>query len=109
MERLDGLVFTGHPERRLPGHLSMCVQGVDAEAMLRELDSKGIEAASGSACTTAVRKPSHVLEAIGVDPLAARGALTFTFGETNRDEDPDIVADTLPEVVARLREISPLR
>src|SRR2546426_4232603 len=109
MARFDDLVFTGHPERRLPGHVSLCVRGVDAEAMLRELDSEGIEAASGSACTTAVRKPSHVLEAIGVDPVSARGALTFTFGETNRDEDADVVAATLPRVVARLRELSPLR
>ena len=109
MERVDDLIFTGHPDKRLPGHLSLCVRGVDAEAMLRELDAEGIEAASGSACTTAVRKPSHVLEAIGVDPLTARGALTFTFGETNRDEDPEIVTATLPLVVARLREISPLR
>ena len=109
MTRLDDLVFTGHPERRLPGHVSLCVRGVDAEAMLRELDSEGIEAASGSACTTAVRKPSHVLEAIGVDPVSARGALTFTFGETNQDGDAEIVAATLPRVVARLRELSPLR
>ncbi|HYS78014.1 MAG TPA: aminotransferase class V-fold PLP-dependent enzyme, partial [Candidatus Dormibacteraeota bacterium] len=109
MERVDDLIFTGHPDKRLPGHLSLCVRGVDAEAMLRELDAEGIEAASGSACTTAVRKPSHVLEAIGVDPLTARGALTFMFGETNRDEDPEIVTATLPLVVARLREISPLR
>jgi len=109
MARFDDLVFTGHPERRLPGHVSLCVRGVDAEAMLRELDSEGIEAASGSACTTAVRKPSHVLEAIGVDPVSARGALTFTFGETNQDGDAEIVAATLPRVVARLRELSPLR
>ena len=51
----------------------------------------------------------HVLEAIGVDPVSARGALTFMFGETNRDEDADVVAATLPRVVARLRELSPLR
>src|SRR3989442_3891615 len=109
LDRMADLVFTGHPERRLPGHLSLCVRGVDAEAMLRELDAEGIEAASGSACTTAVRKPSHVLEAIGLDPLTARGALTFSFGETNVDDDPEIAAKLLPRVVSRLREISPLR
>jgi cysteine desulfurase len=106
--RLDGLEPTGHPERRIPGHVSLCVRGADAEAMLRGLDSEGIEAASGSACTTAVRKPSHVLEAIGLDPITARGALTFSFGETNRESDPDRVAAALVRVVARLRALSPL-
>ena len=107
--RIDGLVLTGHPERRLPGHVSLCVRGVDAEAMLRGLDTEGIEAASGSACTTTVRKPSHVLEAIGLDPLTARGALTFSFGETNVDADPVIAAAALQGVVSRLRRISPMQ
>lgn len=106
--RIEGLLPTGHAERRIPGHLSLCVRGVDAEAMLRALDAEGIEAASGSACTTAVRKPSHVLEAIGLDPATSRGALTFSFGETNRDSDPDRVAEALVGVVARLRALSPL-
>jgi len=106
--RLDGLEPTGHPERRIPGHVSLCVRGVDAEAMVLALDSEGIDAASGSACTTAVRKPSHVLEAIGVDPVTARGALTFSFGETNRESDPDRVAGALIRVTERLRALSPL-
>ena len=106
--RIEGLVLTGHPERRNPGHLSLCVRGVDAEALLRDLDAEGVEAASGSACTTAVRKPSHVLEAIGLNPVTARGALTFSFGETNRASDPDRVAEALARVVERLRALSPL-
>ena len=77
--------------------------------MLRGLDTEGIEAASGSACTTTVRKPSHVLEAIGLDPLTARGALTFSFGETNVDADPVIAAAALQGVVSRLRRISPMQ
>jgi cysteine desulfurase len=55
-----------------------------------------------------VRKPSHVLEAIGVDPVTARGALTFSFGETNRESDPDRVAAALIRVTERLRALSPL-
>src|SRR2546422_829201 len=106
--RLDGLEPTGHPERRVPGHVSLCVRGVEAEAMVRGLDSEGVEAASGSACTTAVHKPSHVLEAIGMDPMTARGALTLSFGETNRESDPDRVAEALARVVERLRALSPL-
>jgi cysteine desulfurase len=107
-ERLSDLQPTGHPERRVPGHVSLCVRGVDAEAMLQALDAEGIEAASGSACTTAVRRPSHVLEAIGVDPLTARGALTFSFGELNRDTDPARVAEALVGGALRLRALSPL-
>jgi len=106
--RLDGLVPTGHPESRIPGHVSLCVRGVEAEAMVQALDSEGIEAASGSACTTTVGKPSHVLEAIGLDPMTARGALTFSFGETNRESDADRVAAALIRVVERLRALSPL-
>jgi cysteine desulfurase len=107
-DALGGVEYTGHPERRVPGHLSLCVRGVDAEALLRALDAEGIEAASGSACTTAVRKTSHVLEAIGVDPVTARGALTISFGETNRDSDSGRVAAALGQTVSRLRALSPL-
>ena len=81
---------------------------LDAEALLTALDAEGIEAASGSACTTALRKTSHVLEAIGVDPVTARGALTFSFGETNRDSDSGRVAVALGQTVSRLRALSPL-
>jgi cysteine desulfurase len=100
--------LTGHPERRVPGHVSLCIRGVDAEALLQSLDAAGVEAASGSACTTAMRKPSHVLEAMGVEPLTARGALTFSFGEMNRGTDPDRVAEALMSAAARLRSLSPL-
>ncbi len=107
LERLDGLVWTGHPERRLPGLVSLCVRGVDAEAMLRGLDAEGIEAASGSACTTEARKSSHVLEALGIDPVTARGALVFSIGELNQEGDPELAATAMAKVVPRLRALSP--
>jgi cysteine desulfurase len=106
--RIEEVVLTGHPARRVPGHLSLCVRGIDAEAALSALDAEGIDAASGSPCTTAVRKPSHVLEAIGLDPLLARGALMFTFGEANRDGDAEKAGEVLARVVERLRRLSPL-
>ena len=99
--------FTGDPTGRIPGHLSLCVRGAEAEALLRALDGDGIEAASGSACTTEAGKPSHVLQAIGIDPLLARGALTFMFGLGNDDDDPTLVATSLAGAVARLRALSP--
>lgn len=107
-ERIEGLVLTGHPARRIPGHLSLCVHGLEAEPLLRALDDAGIEAASGSPCTTGAGRPSHVLEAIGIDAVLARGALTFAFGESNREHDVAAVADLVPEAIARLRRMSPL-
>ena len=106
-ERLQGLTFTGHPVERAPGHLSLCVRGVDAEALLRALDESGVEAASGSACTTEAGKPSHVLTALGIDAALARGALTLSFGEISRDDDPEQTAELLPPAVRRLRALSP--
>ena len=106
---LEGLVFTGDPRTRVPGHLSLCVHGAEAEALLRALDALGIEAASGSACTTEAGKPSHVLQAIGVDPVLARGALTFMFGLGNTDEDAARAATGLTQAARRLRAISPGR
>jgi cysteine desulfurase len=106
--RLEGVEFTGDPGDRLPGHVSLCVRGAEAEALLRDLDAAGIEAASGSACTTEVGKPSHVLLAIGLDPVLARGALTFMFGAGNGPEDPLRAADALTAAVSRIRGLSPL-
>lgn len=104
---LEGVVFTGDSRNRLPGHLSLCVRGAEAEALLRDLDALGIEAASGSACTTEVGKPSHVLLAVGIDPEVARGALTFMFGLGNTDRDAARAAAGLAQAARRLRAIAP--
>lgn len=100
--------FTGHDTARVPGHLSLIVHGAEAEALLRELDQAGIEASSGSACLSGAGKPSHVLLACGIEPAAARGALTFSFGAGNGPEDPDRIATALVAAAARLRALSPL-
>jgi cysteine desulfurase len=105
---LTDFEFTGDPGNRLPGHVSLCVRGAEAEALLRDLDAAGIEAASGSACTTEVGKPSHVLLAIGVDPVLARGALTFMFGAGNGATDALRAAEALTAAAARIRSLSPL-
>jgi cysteine desulfurase len=102
------VIPTGHPERRLPGHLSLCLDGVEAEAALRELDEAGIEASSGSPCTTGAGKPSHVLEAIGIPPRLARGALTFMLGAGNGPGDPARITVALSAAAIRLRDLSPL-
>ncbi len=108
IDRIEGIVMTGHPERRIPGLVTLCIRGVEAEALLQAMEDSGIDAASGSACTTEAGKTSHVLEAIAVDAQLARGALTLSFGEQNNETDPEKVAEILPDLVARLRTLSPL-
>jgi cysteine desulfurase len=81
---------------------------VEGEAVLGLLDEEGILAGSGSACTREAMKESHVLKAMGIDPLLSRGALQFSFGAFNTTEDSEEAARVLPRVVERLRRISPL-
>jgi cysteine desulfurase len=108
LDHVENVVMTGHRTSRLPGHLSLCVRGLEAEALIRALDQDGIEAATGSACTTEIGKPSHVLLAIGIDPVLARGALVLSFGEASRDDDPEVALPILKEAIRRLRALSPL-
>lgn len=99
---------TGDPDHRLPGHVSLCLRFVEGEAVLGLLDDAGILAGSGSACTRGAGKPSHVLQAMGVDPVLARGALEFCFGAFNVATDAERVGRELPPIVERLRALSPL-
>jgi cysteine desulfurase len=107
-ESLPDWVPTGHPRGRIPGHFSLCLRHVEGEAVLGLLDEEGILAGSGSACTREAMKESHVLKAMGIDPLLGRGALQFSFGAFNTTEDSEEAARVLPRVVERLRRISPL-
>jgi cysteine desulfurase len=107
-ERIDRVILTGHPERRLPAHASFCVEFVEGEAMLLYLAMDGIAASSGSTCSSKALKASHVLTAMGIPPEVAQGSLVMSLGVRNTEEDVDHVLDVLPRVVARLREMSPL-
>ena len=107
--KLEGRVrLTGHPSERLPNNVSLCVPGVEGEAMLLLLDMHGICASSGSACTSGSLEPSHVLLAMGIPPEIAHGSLRFTLGWTTSEEDVDRVVEVLPPIVERLRAMSPL-
>jgi len=109
---IDGVVLTGCPPEvpggRLPGHVSVCVEGVEGEALLLLLAQEGIYASSGSACTSRALKASHVLLAIGLDDALAQGSLVFTMNETTTREDADAVVDALTRVAERLRAMSPV-
>ncbi len=101
--------LTGPREGRLPHHVSLAVPGVKGESLVLALDLAGISVATGSACAALTGEPSHVLRAIGLDPLAAAGALCVSLGRWTRAEDVHALLAELPPIVDRLRALSPLR
>jgi len=105
---IEHVILSGHPTDRLPHHASFCVEFIEGESMLMLLSSKGVAASSGSACTSKALKASHVLTAMGFPPEIAAGSLVFTIGVSATDADIDYVIDTLPPIVERLRQMSPL-
>jgi cysteine desulfurase len=107
-KRIERVVVTGHPQHRLPGHASFCVEFIEGESMLMLLNSKGIAVSSGSACTSRALKASHVLIAMGLSHEIAQGSILFTLGIDNTNEDIDYVLETMPPIVDRLRQMSPL-
>ncbi len=100
--------LNGHPTKRLPGNANISFEFIEGEGMLLSLDMKGISASSGSACTSGSLDPSHVLLAIGLKHEEAHGSLRVSFGEDNTPEDVNYIADSLKEIVERLRMMSPL-
>jgi len=106
--KIDQVVVTGHPQHRLPGNASFCVEFIEGEAMLMLLNSQGVAVTSGSACTSRALKASHVLIAMGLSHALAQGSLLFSFGIDNTSEDTDYTLEVLPPIVDRLRQMSPL-
>ena len=93
--------------RRSPVNLNISTEGTEGEGQLLLLDTRGIAVASGSACVTKSLRPSHVLEAIGLEPALAQAAVILSPGQDNNDEDIDYVLETFPKVAAKLRALSP--
>ena len=100
--------LNGDATKRLPGNINVSFEGVEGESLLLMLDAKGICASSGSACTSGSLDPSHVLLAIGLKHEVAHGSLRLTISEETTDEDIAYIAQQVPLVVNRLREMSPL-
>ena len=107
-EHVPEVKLNGHPAHRLPNNLNVSVLYVEGESMLLNLDMKGIAASSGSACTSGTLDPSHVLLAMGIPHEVAHGSLRLTVGTATTDEDALYVAESLGEIVSRLRAMSPL-
>ena len=108
-QHMPGVSLTGARDfsRRLPNNFSCCLEGVEGEAVLIQLDLNGISASSGSACTTGSLEPSHVLTAMGVSNDLARASLRITLGHGNTTEDIDRLIQTLPGAVEKLRALAP--
>lgn len=106
--KIDHVVITGHPQHRLPGHASFCIEFIEGESMLMFLNSEGVAVTSGSACTSRALKASHVLIAMGLSHALAQGSLLFGFGINNTIEDVKYVLKVLPPIVDKLRQMSPL-
>lgn len=109
MERIPKVVLNGHPTERLPNNINISVLDIEGEAVVLYLDEKGIAISTGSACTSTTLDPSHVILALGRPYEYAHGSLRFTLGHRTTKEDLDYVLDVLPEVVEKLRKISPIR
>ena len=100
--------LNGHPTKRLPNNANFRFSYIEGESMILNLDMKGVSASTGSACSSTSLEPSHVLLAIGLKPEEAHGSLRLTLGRENTKEDVDYVVSVLPEIVNKLRMISPL-
>ena len=107
-EEIPYVKLNGDRVKRLPNNINVCFRFIEGESLLMMLDSKGICGSSGSACTSGSLDPSHVLLAIGLPHEIAHGSLRLTLGEDNTKEEMDYVAESLKEIVAQLRAMSPL-
>lgn len=101
-EKIANAVLNGGVEKRLPGNANFSFPSVDGEALLLNLDAKGICASAGSACTSGSSAPSHVLASIGLSDELAHSSLRVTFGEDNTKEDVDYLVESLNEIINKL-------
>jgi len=107
LQKIPHSALNGDAKKRLPGNVNFCFEGIEGESLLLLLDDKGIQASSGSACTSGSLDPSHVLLAIGRIHDVAHGSLRLSLGEDITDEDVDYLIKSVTEVVEYLRSFSP--
>jgi cysteine desulfurase len=107
-EKIDYLKLNGHPQKRLPNNVNISIDFVEGEATLLSLDFEGICASTGSACSSESAEPSHVLTAMQIPAEEARCSLRFSLGKWTTETDIDRVLSVLPEIITKLRAMSPL-
>ena len=108
LSQIPHSILNGDEKLRLPGNVNFCFEGIEGESLLLLLDDKGVEASSGSACTSGSLDPSHVLLAIGRPKDVAHGSLRLTLAPENTEEEVDYIINSTKEVVEYLRSISPV-
>ena len=108
VENIPDTILNGDPKLRLPGNVNVCFKYIEGESILLLLDSIGICASSGSACTSGSLEPSHVLLAIGRPHEIAHGSLRLTLSKYNTQQEVDFLLEKLPGIIKRLRDMSPL-
>lgn len=108
LKNIPDTILNGDREKRLAGNINLCFKYIEGESILLMLDSLGICASSGSACTSGSLEPSHVLLALGLPHEIAHGSLRLTLSKENTQEEIDYVLSVLPDIVKKLRSMSPL-
>jgi cysteine desulfurase len=108
LERIPDCRLNGSRERRIPTTVNISFDGIEGESIVLGLDLKGVAVASGSACTSGATEPSHVLQAMKVPTVSARGAVRFSLGRSTTKEDLEYVLTELGPIIQRLREMSPM-
>ncbi len=106
--KMEYTYLTGHRTKRLPNNASFRFSFIEGESIILQLNDLGITASTGSACSSKTLEPSHVLIAMGLRHEEAHGSLLLTLGRANTQEDVDHVIESVPKIVSRLRELSPL-
>ncbi len=106
--KIPHCALNGDPANRLPGNVSFCFEGIEGESLLLLLDMQGVQASSGSACTSGSLDPSHVLLAIGRIHDVAHGSLRLSLSEYNTEEEVNHILTVVPQVVETLRNMSPV-
>lgn len=106
--KIDHVRLNGHPTKRLPNTLNISFRYLEGESIILNLDLEGIAVSTGSACTSGSLEPSHVLTAMGIDPVDSQGSIRFSLSKDNTKEDMDYVIEVLPPIIKRLRAMSPL-
>jgi len=109
LEKIPNSYLNGHLKKRLPNNANFWFKFVEGESIIMQLDSYGIAASTASACSSPKLKPSHVLLATGLKPQEAHGSLRLSLGRWTKEEDIDYVLEILPEVIKKLRKISPFK
>ena len=107
-QAIPDVFLNGDLEKRIPNTLNLSFKAVEGESIILSLDLKGVAVSTGSACASGSLEPSHVLSAMGISPELAQSAIRFSFGRENTTDDVEYVVEILPEIVSRLRLMSPL-